>query len=140
MTAKRAALVLFMASMVLVAACGPHVAPGPSSAPPLEPYTAIHSNPTLVCIRHHESDHQSPPLYDQGYGANNHNRYLGGYQFLQTTWTYWANAAGYPYAAGAQPLWAGIHGEFSVQPWIQDEVAYFAIVHGGTGPWQGDGC
>lgn len=103
----------------------------------------LHSHPTLICIRAHESDRGDAGgqgLHDQGYGANNGSHY-GAYQFDMNTWSGAAVRAGYPYGVPYYaPLWDPPNGVTNVNPDIQDAVAWQLLQERGTQPWTGSGC
>jgi hypothetical protein len=91
----------------------------------------IHLNPTLICIRHVESDRGAWP-YDTGYQAQNrYSSASGAYQYVDGTWASQSTAAGYG-RMYAKAKYAPVA--------VQDAVAYYTITHGGTGPWAPDGC
>jgi hypothetical protein len=52
----------------------------------------VHYNPTLLCIRAHESGYGGYP-YNAGYGYATGNGYYGAYQYLPGTWNAAARAA-----------------------------------------------
>ena len=91
----------------------------------------IQRNPTLICIRRHESDRGGAPLHIRGYQAQNpKSTASGAYQFLDSTWKGASARAGYPGYARAK-----------YAPWyVQDAVAYHVIKTGGKSAWNGSGC
>lgn len=90
----------------------------------------ISTNPTLVCIRRHESD-RGPYPHKAGYRAENgRSSASGAYQFVDGTWRTMSARAGY----GGYPRAS------SAPPYVQDAVAYYTIRNGGIGHWNGSGC
>jgi hypothetical protein len=90
---------------------------------------ARQSDPTLVCIRGHESATLANPW--AAYNAE--GPYFGAYQYTQTTWNTAASAVGRADLVGLEPM------EPYVSRWDQDAVtlAYHKLV--GDGPW-GNEC
>lgn len=90
----------------------------------------VQLNPTLTCIRRHESDRGAYP-HTNGYAAKNpRSTASGAYQFLNSTWQNVSRAAGYPgYATARQAPWH-----------VQDAVAMWVIKNHGKSAWRGTGC
>lgn len=83
-----------------------------------------HMDPFLVCVRSKEG----------GYTEPNHSKppssASGAYQFIKATWDHQSAAAGHP--GYARAMYA--------PPWVQDDVAWYTISHGGWSNWHGDRC
>lgn len=90
----------------------------------------VQLDPTLTCIRHHESDRDAYP-HTGGYAAKNpRSTASGAYQFLNGTWRNVSAEAGFPgFSEARQAPW-----------WVQDAVAKWVIANQGTSPWRGSGC
>lgn len=136
----RRILAFFAVACVLVVSgygCKPAAPPAPA------PWNGdIHSHPTLVCIRAHESDRGDKGgqgLHDQGYGATN-GRYSGAYQFDGPTWAGAITRAGFPFLAGTPPIWDPAGGRPWIEPYFQDLGAWQLLQERGTSPWRGSGC
>lgn len=90
---------------------------------------SVHADPFLTCTRSHESSH-TPPLYDNGYGARNPSgKYLGAYQFSQSTWNNTARHLGALELVGVDPATASV--------WDQDRMALDLYQWQGKRPWLG---
>lgn len=92
-----------------------------------------HLNPTLACIRRHESD-RGPWPHDRGYRAvesTGSSTASGAYQMVDGTWRSLSRSAG---------LGGRWRRAKDAPPWAQDAVAWWAITHGGRSHWSGTGC
>ena len=92
-----------------------------------------HLDPTLACIRRHESD-RGPYPHDRGYRAvesTGSSTASGAYQMVDGTWRSLSRSAG---------LGGRWRRAKDAPPWAQDAVAWWAITHGGRSHWSGTGC
>jgi hypothetical protein len=90
---------------------------------------AARNDPTLVCIRAHESANLANPWA----AYNPDGPYYGAYQYVQSTWDNAAQLAGRPDLAGRTPM------EPYVDGFDQDTVTLAAHRAWGDGPW-GNRC
>ena len=90
-------------------------------------------HPTLVCIRHHESD-SGPYPHGNGYSAQNGTSSASGaYQFIDGTWRTMSARAGHPGYSRAK----------YAPGWVQDAVALYTVNQYGASSsmtWAGSGC
>lgn len=128
-------LILVFATLASLVAFAPAQAASASEGSFLQLAYTIHTSPTLVCIRHHESDNNpaNAPWFDQGYGAiNPQSLTAGAYQFMQSTWDTTAAHFGVYILVGQRPS--------NMNFFVQDMMATLLHYWQGASPWAGSGC